>query len=180
MSGNALAMTELSSIAAGINTADAMVKAAQVELVFAQSVCPGKYICVVHGAVGEAQSALAAGIKTAGQFLVDKLFIANVDPQLCPAITMTTRVKPVKAVGVLEFFSVTAAISAADTAVKAAQVRLIEIRTGYATGGNGFVTLTGEVGAVRAAVEAAAKAEPLLLNSVVIPKPAPQLVEKLL
>ena len=80
----------------------------------------------------------------------------------------------------LEFFSVTAAISAADTAVKAAQVRLIEIRTGYATGGKGFVTLTGEVGAVRAAVEAAAKAEPLLLNSVVIPKPAPQLVEKLL
>ena len=69
---------------------------------------------------------------------------------------------------------------AADVAVKAANVRLIEIRIGFAIGGKGFVTLTGDVGSVRAAVAAAAKEEALLVSKTVIPKPSRQLVEKLI
>ncbi|MFR5879596.1 MAG: BMC domain-containing protein [Cloacibacillus evryensis] len=82
--------------------------------------------------------------------------------------------------GVIEYFSVASAIMAADVAVKAANVRLIEIRIGFAIGGKGFVTLTGDVGSVRAAVAAAAKEEALLVSKTVIPKPSRQLVEKLI
>ena len=57
----------------------------------------------------------------------------------------------------IEFYSVASAIQAADEAAKAAQITLIEVRIGYAIGGKGFVTLTGDVGAVRAAVEAASE-----------------------
>ena len=86
----------------------------------------------------------------------------------------------IEAVGVIEYFSVASAIMAADVAVKAANVRLIEIRIGFAIGGKGFVTLTGDVGSVRAAVAAAAKEEALLVSKTVIPKPSRQLVEKLI
>ena len=48
--------------------------------------------------------------------------------------------------GVLEFYSIASAITAADVAAKAANVTLIEVRIGYAIGGKGFVTLTGDVG----------------------------------
>lgn len=178
--GNAIGMTELSSIAAGINTADAMVKAANVELIHATTICPGKYIAIVHGAVGAVRASLNAGMETAGSYIVDSLFIPNIDPQICPAITMTTRPLMRGALGVLEYFSVASAIMAADVAVKAANVTLIEIRTGYAIGGKGFVTLTGDVGSVRAAVAAASKEQALLVNTTVIPKPSPQLFEKLL
>lgn len=47
--GNALGMIELSSIARGIETCDYMVKAAQVDLVRASTVCPGKYIIIIGG-----------------------------------------------------------------------------------------------------------------------------------
>ena len=81
--------------------------------------------------------------------------------------------------GVIEFYSVASAINAADIAAKAAKVTLIEVRIGYAIGGKGFVSLTGEVGAVRAAIEAAQKGSELYLQSTVIPKPSPKLFETL-
>ena len=46
---NALGMIELTSIPAGVQAGDAMLKAAAVELVTAQPVCAGKYIVLVTG-----------------------------------------------------------------------------------------------------------------------------------
>lgn len=47
----ALGMVELNSIPKGIEAADAMLKAADVQLTAAHSVCAGKYIAVVSGEV---------------------------------------------------------------------------------------------------------------------------------
>ena len=60
------------------------------------------------------------------------------------------------------------------------RITLIEVRTGYAIGGKGFVVLTGDVGAVRAAIDAAKQVSELYVESTVIPRPAPQLLESLL
>ena len=82
--------------------------------------------------------------------------------------------------GVIEFYSVASAILAADEAAKAAQITLIEVRIGYAIGGKGFVTLTGDVGAVKAAVAAAKEQRELYVESTVIPRPSPQVFRSLL
>jgi len=69
----------------------------------------------------------------------------------------------------------------ADIAAKAAEIRLIEIRLAMALGGKAFVTLTGEVAAVRAAVDAGAQIvadKGLLVNKVVIPAPSSQLYKE--
>ncbi|MFR7476243.1 BMC domain-containing protein [Frisingicoccus sp.] len=42
---------ELNSIAKGVEAADAILKAAQVELTFAKPVCPGKYSILFTGEV---------------------------------------------------------------------------------------------------------------------------------
>ena len=122
--GNAIGMIELSSIAEGINTADAMVKAANVTLIGKEHVgiCPGKYITIVHGEVGAVRAAMSAGQTAAGHYVVDELLIPNIDPQICPAIMMTTSPGEIEAVGVMEYFSVASAITAADIAAKAANV----------------------------------------------------------
>ena len=83
------------------------------------------------------------------------------------------------AVGVLEFYSVASAITAADVAAKAASITLIEVHIGYAIGGKGYVTLTGDVGAVREAVAAATRESELLVGTTVIPRPSSQLYESL-
>ena len=176
----AIGMVELTSIARGIETCDYMVKAAQVDLLRSSTVCPGKYMIIVGGETGDVRAAMAEGIKRGGELVVDTLMLPNVHEQLIPAISMTNHVDVRGAVGVLEFYSIASAIIAADVAAKAANITLIEVRTGYAIGGKGFVTLTGDVGAVRAAVEAARKDAELLVETTVIPRPDKKLFDALL
>lgn len=176
----AIGMVELTSIARGIETCDYMVKAAQVDLLRSSTVCPGKYMIIVGGETGDVRAAMAEGIKRGGELVVDTLMLPNVHEQLIPAISMTNQVDVRGAVGVLEFYSIASAIIAADVAAKAANITLIEVRTGYAIGGKGFVTLTGDVGAVRAAVEAARKDAELLVETTVIPRPDKKLFGALL
>ena len=57
---------------------------------------------------------------------------------------------------------------------------MVEVHIGYAIGGKGYVTLTGDVGAVKAAVEAASRGSELLVGTSVIPRPAKKLFESLL
>lgn len=176
----AIGMIELSSIARGIETCDGMVKAASVSLLRASTVCPGKYIIIVSGDTGDVKASMEAGRKYASECLVDELLITNASAQLIPAISMTSQVDKRGAIGVLEFYSVASAIMAADTAAKAANITLIEVRIGYAIGGKGYVTLTGEVGDVKAAVEAASESAELLVGTTVIPRPSPLLFDSLM
>jgi microcompartment protein CcmL/EutN len=100
-----------------------------------------------------------------------------------PAVSGTAVVGKLEALGVVEAFSVSALIEAADAAVKAASVRLIEVRLAMAMGGKAFVTMTGSVAAVDTAVAAAAAAvgrRGLLVEKVVIAQPRPELLTELL
>ena len=178
--GRAIGMVELSSIARGIETSDSMLKAAQVELLRSVTVCPGKYMVIVGGDTGAVRASLEAGKAAGGEFVVDTLLIPSVHEQVFPAISGTVEVTDPQAVGVIEYYSIASAIEAADAAAKAAQITLIEVRTGYAFGGKGFVVLTGDVGAVRAAIDAAKQVSELYVESTVIPRPAPQLLDSLL
>jgi len=178
--GLAIGMVELNSIARGIETCDYMVKAARVDILHSSTVCPGKYLVLISGETGDVKASMAEGIKRGGECVVDTLMLPNVHPQLIPAISMTTQVPEKGAVGVLEFYSVASAITAADVAAKAASITLIEVRIGYAIGGKGYVTLTGDVGAVREAVAAAERESEMLVGTAVIPRPAKQLYEALL
>lgn len=178
--GKAIGMIELTSIARGIEVSDFMVKAAQVELLCASTVCPGKYVIIVAGQTGDVNASMSVGEKQSGECIVDKLIISSIHSQLIPAISMTNQVDSMDAVGVLEFYSVASAIIAADVAAKAADITLIEVRIGYAIGGKGFVTLTGEVGTVKAAVAAATKHAELLVDSTVIPRPSREVFESLM
>ena len=176
----AIGMVELSSIAKGIETSDYMVKAAQVDLLRSSTVCPGKYVVIVGGDTGDVKAAMQEGLARGGEYVVDSLIISNVHEQLIPALTGTVSVENPGAVGVIEFYSMASAILAADEAAKAANITLIEVRMGYAVGGKGFVTLTGDVGAVRAAVAAAKQDKDLYVASTVIPRPSPQVFQSLL
>ena len=74
-------------------------------------------------------------------------------------------------------------IEGADAAVKAANVKLIEIRLAMALGGKAFVSLTGSVADVRSAVEAGAARiaeKGLLVNKVVIPQPRHELLNEMI
>jgi microcompartment protein CcmL/EutN len=176
-------LIELGSIAAGFEVCDAMLKTADVELLLSRSICSGKYLVMVRGDVAAVASSVAAGTQVGGFSLIDTFVIPNVDESVFPAISGTTKVEALEALGILESFSVASLIEGADAAVKTANVRLIEIRLAMALGGKAFVTLTGSVAAVQSAVDAGAQAiarKGLLVNKVVIPSPRPELLSEMI
>ena len=182
MAKNSIGLIELGSIAAGFQTCDAMLKAAEVELVLARSICSGKYMVMVRGDVGAVQASVQVGIQAGGFGVIDSFVIPNVHEPVFPAISGTTRIEALEALGVIESFSVASLIEGADAAVKAANVRLIEVRLAMALGGKAFVTMTGNVAAVEAAVSAGAQVvaqKGLLVNKVVIPSPRPELLNEI-
>jgi len=179
----AIGCVETSSIARGLETADAMLKAARVELLACNPTCPGKYIIMVGGSTSEVDASVTAGQRVASDTLVETTVIPRVHPQVIQAFTATTMPEEMAAVGMIETFSIVASVRAGDQAVKAAQVDLLEIRLARALGGKAYVLFTGEVSAVRAALDAgslAARKNGLILGQTLIPAPHPDLLTKLL
>ena len=180
---NAIGMVEVLSIPLGIRAGDAMLKTAQVSLVTAQTVCAGKYIVIVSGDVAAVKAAVEAGVESAENTLVDSMMIPNVDDRVIAAMAGACEAGNVQAVGIMETFSLASAVQAADAAVKAADVALIEVRLGRGMGGKSFVILTGDVAAAEAAVAAAEGCEGtegMMARSVVIPSPHKDMVRALL
>lgn len=167
----AIGLLETSSIGRGIETADAMCKTAGIELNRAAPISRGKYIILITGPVGEVESSLRTGAEMAGDSVISRFIIRNVHEQVLPALNRKVAAEKLEAVGVIETKEAMAAIMAADTACKAAGVHLIEINAGSGTGGKGYLTITGEVGAVRTAVSAGVGVVPegMLVSRTVIP-----------
>jgi microcompartment protein CcmL/EutN len=179
--GAASGLVELSSIAKGIEVADAMVKRARVSIVVNRTICPGKYMILIGGNVDEVRSSVEAGVEVGGHQVVDSLVIPNVHPAVFPAINQTTHVPEPRALGVIEAFSVASIIEAADAAAKASDVTLLEIHLAMAIGGKGWVMFTGEVSDVEASVEAGGAVvarKGLLVQTVVIPSPSREVLQQ--
>jgi len=169
----AIALLELDSIAIGVRTGDAMVKRAPVEVTYAGSVHPGKYLVLVGGDVASVEEAYAAGLAAGAGALVDRIFLPAVHPEVVRILRgMRGRLNG-HAIGVVETRTAAATIGAADRGRKGAEVELVEIRLADRLGGKAYCVFSGEVADVEAAVELAVSglADPgVLVAQVVIPE----------
>ena len=180
---HALGMLEYTSIAKGIESADQMVKTAAVTPLFFKTICPGKYLAAIHGNVAAVTASIEAGREIGGNEVVDGFILANVHSQILWALAGAVPQEDFNALGVLETFSAASIVLAADAAAKAAAVTILDIHLAMGLGGKGYAYMTGDVAAVQAAVQAgeAVTAESgLLIASVVIPRPAPQVWDHIL
>lgn len=174
---------ELNSIARGVGAADAMVKAAEVELLYARPNCPGKFNILICGEVAAIEAGMEAGTRAGGSAVLEDIIIPRLHPQVIPAIHSASQPDRRNALGIMEFFSIASAILAADRAVKAADVNLMDIRLGYGLGGKSYVALTGDTSAVIQATDtgtATARERGSLVDCVVIPNPSERLYDSLL
>ncbi len=178
-----IGLIELSSVASGFQVADTMLKAAQVRLLLSRSICSGKFMVLVAGETSAVQSAVAAGAQTAGGCLIDQFVIPNVHPDVFAALGRTQPIEATGALGILESFNVATLIQAADASAKSANVTLLEIRLAMALGGKAFVTMTGDVASVEAAIAAGRRIVSeagVLVNAVIIPRPHPDLYREII
>lgn len=178
-----LGMIEFKTVSSGVFAADKMVKSADIKMIEAQVVCPGKYIALFEGSLSAIQSAVDVVKTSCSQSMISTFVMGNPNPDLFPAIYGTTHVEKMQALGVLETYDGASAIVAADEAVKTAAVHLIELRIAKGMCGKSYFTLTGEIAAVEAAINRAkqsASESGMYLDSQVIAQVDPQISKSLL
>ena len=174
----AVGFVEIKSIPVGIQTADEMVKAGNVELLLSTPICPGKYVIIVGGHVGPVKAAMSKAELVSGIYLIDTHILDNIREEVLPAIAGVTPTQQIQAVGAIETISALTAIIAADTAVKASKVSIVDLRIA-----RGYLVITGEVSSVRSAVNACLAKLGIsgeVTSTSIIPRPHPQIVESLL
>ncbi len=153
----AVAMIEFSSIAVGITSGDAMIKASPLGSIYAGTVHPGKYLVLVSGDTASVDEALGVGLDVGASSVLDSVFLPDIHPAVTGAIAGGEEAAWVSgdALGIIETDRVATVLQAADAGVKAAYVELSAVRMADGLGGKGYVLFSGIVADVEAAVEAA-------------------------
>jgi microcompartment protein CcmL/EutN len=160
---DALGIIELASIYKGYAVQDEVLKSANVEKLVARSICSGKYLMIVRGAVADVETAISIAREIGGFSVINLTVIPRVDPRVYPAITGAAMLQlspgiKVPAMLIIETFSVASAIKAADRAVKEADLDFIRVHVAMAVGGKGVVVMTGDIAPLEASVGPAVEA----------------------
>ena len=169
---------ELKSIARGVQAADDALKSAGVSLISAQPICPGKFELILTGELAQVQASMDKIRATYSAYLIDSTVLGRIDPSVIRVLLGAEPEGGEGSVGVIETYSVASGILAADTAVKASNVTVRELRAARGIGGKAVVYLTGEIADVGAAVEAGsryAKEQGMFAGSCVIGSPHKEL-----
>ena len=170
----ALAMVEYGTVSSGLRALDIVCKTAEINILTAQTVCPGKFMIIFCGTLSAVNASVEAAQKNSLQGEIDSFVLGNPHADILPALTGTTEIPKRDALGLVETYSGAAAIVAADTAAKTAMVALAEIRLSRGMCGKSTVLFFGDLAAVSAALEAAKKsaaANGMLLDTALIPNP---------
>lgn len=149
--GPAVALLEFTTVPDGIVAGDAVAKRTPLQLLRAGTVHPGHYLVLLAGTTAEIDEALDAALQVSATPPAT-VVLNNIDPQVIDALSGTRRTAT-DALAIIETTTVTAAIDAADAAVKAAEVVLRELRLADGLGGKGYLLLGGALTDLQAAVE---------------------------
>ncbi|WP_293128675.1 BMC domain-containing protein, partial [Moritella sp.] len=77
---------ELNSVAVGIQVADAMLKAASVDLIMAKTTCPGRYLIVISGDTSAVTSSVESGCAIGSMMVIDHFIIPRVHGSVASAL----------------------------------------------------------------------------------------------
>ena len=177
-----LGMIELKSVARGIFVTDAIAKKAQVKILEAHAVQPGKYVILICGEVADVEESLKVGIEIGSDLVINQLFLPYIHRSIIPALKgISEKSDQVKSVGILESFSMVSCVAAADIALKNTPVELLEMRLAKDLGGKAYFIISGELPDVQDSIKVSSdyvRKEGMLTAVEVIPNPHPELIEK--
>lgn len=151
----AIALIELSNIAAGIYVGDAMLKKAPVALLKSGTVSRGKYLVLVGGTVAAVDEAYHEGMRVARGDCLDSLLLPDVHQRVFTAVMGEAVAVRAESLGILETESIASNIEAADAAIKGALVDILQMRLGDGYGGKGYTLFNGALEEVQAAIDIA-------------------------
>jgi microcompartment protein CcmL/EutN len=152
----ALAIIEFRDIPAGIFATDAMLKKAPIAFIKCGTISRGRYLTLIGGTTASVNESLTEGLVHGGDDVLDHIILADVHPRVYDAIAGTRRVAGQGALAIIETDTVASNVRAAETALKATPVELIEIRLADSgLSGKGISLYQGDLPDIEAAVDVA-------------------------
>lgn len=152
----AIATLEFREIPAGMVATDAMVKKAPIALLRNGLISAGRYLTLIGGSTAAVEEAWQEGVRVGGAELLDHVFLPDVHEQLWHALEGDRLPAEGEALGMLQTETVSSHFGAVETALKTADLTLIEMR--YADpllAGKAVSLLHGVLHDVQAGIEAA-------------------------
>jgi len=150
----------MDSLARGVTVVDALMKRAEVRMLRAEPVTPGKLLIVFTGGVAEVEESLDAARSAATDRILAELFLPHAHHAIVPALDGVPAPVLSGSVGVLEFSTACATLAATDAALKEAAVTLMALHLARGIGGKGYVAFCGAQDAVEASLDAGDLAAP--------------------
>ncbi len=174
----AVGLLEIAGIAPRYLAANEISKHTGVDLWLANPICPGYFIVVVAGDAASVEAAMDLALALGEGEPISRGMLANVDERVLKVLQSPPGIQPGRALGIVETFGAAPAILAADGAVKAAPVELVELRIGGGMGGKALVGFAGAVDAVEAAAAHVRQlVEPeQLAHAAVLAAPHPEII----
>ncbi len=159
MKGPALAAIDLSSLAAGAQATDSLLKKAPVSWYRAGTVTAGRWLTLFGGTPAAVEEALAEGLSRGGGSVLDHVYLADVHPRILEALRGVRSPAPHEPLAFVETGTASAAILAAERALKGTAVALVELRLAeQGLAGKGLCVLRGDLHELEAAVDIARRA----------------------
>jgi microcompartment protein CcmL/EutN len=152
----AIAIIEFSEIPAGMSATDAMLKKAPIGFVKCGTITRGRYLTLIGGTTASVEMSLEEGLQLGEGSVLDHILLADVHPRVYEAIVGAKKVGGNGALAIIETDTVASTVRAAEAALKATPVALIEIRladTGLS--GKGVSIYQGDLFNIQAAVDVA-------------------------
>lgn len=154
MTGVALALLELNSVARGLRCVDTLVKRSPVCLHEANLIEPGHFLVLFSGGVAEVEESFNAAVEIGAEMIVDRLLLPMVHRGVIAGLAGSVQLQDPDTLGVVEGRHVASLLEACDRSLKDAQVELAGLRVTGGLGGRAYYVVHGVQHDVESALEA--------------------------
>lgn len=174
---------EFRSICKGIEVSNEILKQNNVDIVYAKSICPGKFIIIFSGDSQDVKESVALGESLGQAYIVETFVLNKVHNQIIDGLKNKYENKNTDGlcVGVMETTKVCSGIKALDYALKSSDVNLLKIQLAFAIGGKFVFLISGSVSSVENAISNSKSVldEKEIVNTAIMPFVHSGLMEKI-
>lgn len=146
---NSIGGLEFRSIAKGIEVSNELSKKFSVKILYAKTMCIGKFLFMISGETANIKDCIEYGIVIGENYLLDSFVINAISPQIIDGFKFKyNRPDQISSVGVVETTKVCSGIKMLDKTLKSGNLSLLKLQISAAIGGKLLYIVAGDIGSI--------------------------------
>lgn len=151
---NSVGSLEFKSISKGIEVSNEIFKNYDLDIIYAKSVCPGKFLVIFSGDSESINNAIDFAINMSDNYLIENFIIHKVHKKLIDALKTSSFNKNIdgKCFGVVETLKICTGLKALDYILKYNDVDIFKLQLGFAIGSKLVFLISGNTSDIENAI----------------------------